>query len=170
MNQELFSKAVMAFVNYSRCKSGLGTVDYHPGLTTAATTHAGWMAGKSTLSHKSTVAGQSTVKARVSKVVKGWRAGSENIGYVYRYRVDEVPMFYTRASQGQCVFTTKSGSVIPPHTYASLAERAVELWLASPSHRKNVLDRKVDRIGTALAFDAKGPNCGTFYMSQEFAG
>jgi uncharacterized protein YkwD len=40
----------------------------------------------------------------------------------------------------------------------------------SPGHRKNILDRNVTRISTAVAFDPKAQYCGRFWLTQNFIG
>ena len=167
-DQLLFSKAVLGHVNFQRCLEGLHGVENHTGLTSAAAVHAGWMAGHSTLSHVSTVSGQSTVTQRVKSVLDDARTGTENIGYVHRYRVDEGQVFYAGAAD--CSFKTASGRKIGSHSYSSLAERIVTLWMNSPGHRRNLLDRNASFSGSALAFDPNAAHCGVYYMSQEFAG
>jgi len=167
-DQHLFSKAVLGHVNFQRCLEGLHGVENHIGLTKAAATHAGWMAGQGTLSHVSTVSGQSTVTQRVKLALGDAKTGAENIGYVHRYRVDEGQVFYAGADD--CSFKTASGREIGSHSYSSLAERIVTLWMNSPEHRRNLLDRNASFSGSALAFDPNAAHCGVYYMSQEFAG
>ncbi|MBV1867281.1 MAG: CAP domain-containing protein [Marinosulfonomonas sp.] len=167
-DQMLFSKAVLGHVNFRRCLEGLHGVQNHSGLTNAAATHAIWMADQSTLSHTSTITGQSTVTQRVKSGFANATTGAENIGFVHRYRVDEGQVFYAQANT--CNFTTGSGHEIERHSYDSLAERIVTLWMNSPEHRRNLFDRDASFSGTALAFDPNAAHCGVYYMSQEFAG
>lgn len=167
-DQNMFSTEVLLQVNYHRCLQGVGPVGGHQGLTDVAATHAEWMAATRKLSHHSTIPGQSDVAARVRVAVTAPRVGSENIGYVHRYRIDEGEPFF--ASGQNCAFTTRAGRAIATHSYASLAKRIVQLWMESPGHRVNVLDRNISVAGTAVAFDDNAPHCGVYYMSQNFAG
>jgi len=51
-----------------------------------------------------------------------------------------------------------------------LANHIVNMWMASPGHRKNILARKSKLTGASLAFDGKSPNCGRYFITQNFAG
>lgn len=105
---------------------------------------------------------------RIKAVVNRPKAGSENIGYVHRYRVDEIDHFFARPQT--CNFVTQAGQTIVQHSYASLAQRIVGLWMNSPSHRVNLLADNVSIVGNAIALDENGPYCGVYYMAQNFAG
>jgi uncharacterized protein YkwD len=168
IDQNLFSAAVLGQVNYHRCVDGQNPIGPHEGLNEVAKNHAIWMATESRLSHASTIAGESTVSARVVLAVASPLSGSENIGYVHRYRVDEGEMFF--AGPDACSFTTKSGIQIRSHSYESMAQRIVDLWMASPGHRQNVLDNRFTVTGSAASYDGNAPYCGVYYLAQDFAG
>ena len=55
------------------------------------------------------------------------------------------------------------------HSYASLARRAVAVWMASPGHRRNILDPALRRVAGAAAIQP-GPHCGRVWLTQTFAG
>jgi len=169
LNQSLFNQAVLSEVNYVRCKAGIGPVKLAGGLINVAGTHAAWMASKSHLSHKSTIRGQSSVKERVLASGLRVRRGSENIGNVPRYQFGGSTRIRIK-SNSRCEFTTTSGKVIAPHSYATLASQIVDMWMNSPGHRKNVLDRHATSVGHAIDFDARASHCGQYYLAQNFAG
>lgn len=164
----LVDRAIRSEVNYYRCKAGLQPLGEAGGLRKVATTHAKWMARARTLTHKSSVSGQKTPKSRLKVSGVRFRAGAENIGVVARYQF-EGAQFRIKSMQS-CHFTTSGGAQIPPHTYASLARHIVQLWMASSGHRRNILDRKMTRLGSGAGFDKTAPNCGKLYVSQTFAG
>lgn len=168
VDQNLFSDAVLAEVNYHRCIGGQQPIDAHMGLNNVAENHASWMATVGQLSHASTIEGEATVAARVKMAVISPAVGSENIGFVHRYRVDEGETFF--AGTDPCTFTTRDGIRIRSHSYQSMAERIVDLWMASPDHRKNVLDHRFSMTGSAASYDGNAPHCGVFYLAQSFAG
>ncbi len=169
INVALVDAAILSELNYQRCKAGRGALSANAGLRDVAATHAKWMARTATVSHKSGVAGQSTLKARMSSSGVKFHAGSENIGMVHRYKIDGGAMFRIRDA-GSCSFATSAGQPIGAHSYGSLARQMVDLWMASSGHRKNILDPKVSMVGSAAAFNANAPHCGQFYLSQNFAG
>jgi uncharacterized protein YkwD len=164
----LLDAAIRVEVNYHRCKAGLAPLKAATGLRRVAETHAKWMAKKGQVTHKSTVAGQATLRARLSTSGVKFKTGAENVGMVHRFQIDGGSFRITDASA--CAFATNAGKPIPAHSYGSLARLAVSLWMASPGHRANILNRNVKLIGSAAGFDASAPWCGQFYLSQNFAG
>jgi len=166
INAALLDAAVLSEVNYYRCRSGLPKLAPSASLRRVAETHAKWMARNMSVTHRSTVGGQSTLKARLSTSGVKFKTGAENIGMVHRYRIDGMSF----RINGQCAFSTYGGKAIPPHTYASLARTMVDYWYHSPGHRANMMNRKVKVMGAGAALNTGAPYCGQFYMSQNFAG
>ncbi|MEE9426966.1 MAG: CAP domain-containing protein [Paracoccaceae bacterium] len=168
-DQTLFNRAVLSEVNFERCRAGLSPLRSSNGLITVAGNHAKWMAKRGALSHQSTVRGQSTVQQRVLASGLNARRGSENIGNLPRFQFGGSRRIQVN-SMSRCEFSTVTGRKIAPHSYASLANQIVDMWMRSKDHRKNVLDRNVNSVGAALGFDTKGSYCGQFFLSQNFAG
>jgi uncharacterized protein YkwD len=169
IDQNLLDAAVRAEVNYHRCRAGLSAVgDAGNGLARMAKTHSAWMASSRTLSHRSTVPGKASLSDRVKASGVKFRTGSENIGMVHRYQIDNRRFKIVNSSS--CQFATFEGQALPAHSYASLARHSVDLWMNSPGHRKNILDRRVTRMSTAVAFDPKSQYCGQFWLTQNFVG
>lgn len=168
IDQSLLDAAVRAEVNYVRCRNGLSVLSpAAQTLVKVAASHSQWMARSRTLSHRSTVSGQASLRDRIRSANIRIRAGSENIGMVHRYQIDG-QSFRILNSQS-CQFATYDGQSLPAHSYASLARHAVSLWMTSSGHRKNILDPKVTRVGTAAAF-GEGQYCGQFWLTQNFVG
>ena len=169
INQTLLNKAILVEVNYHRCRAGLSSVgSAGNGLAKQAMKHSAWMAKTQQLTHRSTVAGSATLKQRVKKAGVKFRTGSENIGMVHRYQIDN--RRFTILDSSACKFASRDGKRLPAHSYASLARHAVNLWMDSPGHRKNILDRNVTRMSSAVAFDPKSKYCGRFWLTQNFIG
>jgi len=169
INQSLLEDAIRVEVNYHRCRAGLAPVgDAGNGLSKQATKHSVWMARSQQLTHRSTVARSATLKQRVKNAGVRFRAGSENIGMVHRYQIDNKR--FKIVNSGACQFSTYEGQSLPAHSYASLARHVVTLWMDSKGHRKNILDRKVNRMSTGIAFDPKAQYCGRFWVTQNFIG
>lgn len=167
IDQNLLDDAIRAEVNYHRCRAGLSNVtDAGNGLAKQAKRHSQWMARSQQLTHRSTVAGAATLKQRVKASGVKFKTGSENIGMVHRYQIDNRRF----KIKGQCQFATYEGKALPAHSYASLARHSVNLWMNSPGHRKNILDRKVKKVSTAVAFDPNAQYCGRFWLTQNFIG
>lgn len=169
INQNLFDDAVRAEVNYHRCRAGLRAVgDAGNGVTKVAQGHSSWMASRQILSHKSTVPGRSSLSQRIKSTGVSFRTGSENIGMVHRYQIDN--RRFQIVDSASCRFQTREGRPLPAHSYASLARHIVQLWMDSPGHRKNILDGRVSKTAVAVAFDPKAQHCGRYWVTQNFIG
>lgn len=169
INQNLLDDAIRVEVNYHRCRAGLPSVgDAGNGMANQAKKHSQWMARTQQLTHRNTIAGSATLKQRVKKAGVKFKTGSENIGMVHRYQIDN--RRFKILSSDSCQFATYEGQSLPAHSYASLARLVVDLWMSSPGHRKNILDRRVKKVSTAVAFDPKAQYCGRFWLTQNFIG
>lgn len=169
INQSLLDDAIRAEVNYHRCRAGRSQLaDAGTGLGRVAQAHSNWMAKTQILSHKSTVPGRASLSQRVKASGVRFRTGAENIGVVHRYQIDNQRFRILNSSA--CQFATYDGQSLDAHSYASLARHAVTLWMNSPGHRKNILDRRVKAISTAVAFDPNAQYCGKFWLTQNFIG
>jgi len=166
INESLLDAAVRVEVNYYRCRAGLRPVRSDSNLRKIAKGHSKWMARASNMTHVSTVSGRRTFGDRMKRSGVRWRAAAENIGMVYRFRLEKQRFFGDAAT---CQFTNSSGQEISPHSYTSLARYIVKLWMNSAGHRHNIMDRRMTKVGTAIALDRKARYCGTFYITQDFA-
>lgn len=167
LNAPLLDAAVLARVNLARCRAGRAALAPAPGLARVAQAQARWLAGEKRLTHDGGPPGLGTLAARLSASGLSYRSGGENIATAAAFRLAGI-----RAYRGSkpCQFRTASGRPIARQSYASLAEEVVTRWLASPGHRRNLLDAGFRYSATAAGFDRGGPFCGTFYLAQLFAG
>ncbi len=169
INQKLLNDAVRAEVNYHRCRAGLSALSSAGSpLTAEARKHSQWMAKRQQLTHRSTVAGRASLKQRIKASGVSFKMGSENIGMVHRYQLDN--QRFKIVDPNQCKFSTMQGQPLPAHSYATLARHIVNLWMNSPGHRKNILDRRAKKVSTAVAFDPRSQYCGRFWLTQNFIG
>lgn len=169
IDQSLLDSAIRVEVNFHRCRAGLGKVgDVGTNLSNQAQKHSQWMAKTQQLTHRSTVAGAATLRDRFKRAGVQFRTGSENIGMVHRYQIDN--RRFKILDSGNCKFATYEGKPLPAHSYASLARHAVSLWMNSPGHRRNILDKSVRKVETAVAFDPNAQYCGRFWLTQNFVG
>lgn len=169
IDQSLLDQAIRVEVNFHRCRAGLSRVtDASARLSREAEKHSKWMARTQQLTHRSTVAGAATLSQRVKKAGVRFRTGSENIGMVHRYQIDN--RRFKIIDSNACQFRTNDGQPLPAHSYASLARHVVTLWMNSPGHRKNILDKRVRETTTAVAFDPRAQYCGQYWLTQNFIG
>lgn len=169
IDQRKLNAAILAEVNYLRCRKGLPQLAAQSGLRSVAEGHSKWMARAGRLTHNSNRSGQQTPQQRVVSTGIKLRMGSENIAKVSLYRLDEVGRFRI-VDRSSCQFTTANGERISRHTYASLARYVAGLWYQSSGHRKNMMDGRAKLVGSGAGFDARAGNCGHIYVTQAFAG
>ncbi len=168
LDTALLDAAILVLINYERCRKGRSELTTMPGLQREAAKHSGWMAQANTLTHKSTVNGRRSVQDRVRKSGVRFRRGSENIAMLHLYQVDGLS--FRINSQQACSFSTNSGTPLPRHSYQSLAKSVVSYWMASASHRKNIMEKRITMIGSSAAVNTRGEYCGTVFLTQIFAG
>lgn len=164
----LLNQAILLEVNYTRCRAGLPALKSEIRLTSAAKKHSTWMARNSHLSHRSNMSGQSTPRDRMKRTGLQFKTGSENISRMAFFQLADQPFFVKDA--GKCVFADGKGRQISQHSYATLARAAVKLWVESPKHRVNLMDRRMRVTSTAAAVDTKAQHCGKIYLTQNFLG
>ena len=170
IDQSLLSAAVRVETNFHRCRAGLSKLKEAPkGMSKQSLIHSSWMAKTHNLDHKNTVRGSKSLQQRVKSAgVRKVRAGAENIGMVHRYQIDN--KHFKILNSSACEFSTYEGQPLPAHTYATLARHIVDLWMNSPGHRKNILNKSVKQVTTAVAFDPNAQYCGRYWMTQAFIG
>jgi uncharacterized protein YkwD len=161
----LLNAAVLAEVNYARCRGGRGELSSAgAALIRIAAAHSRWMIRAGDLTHRSNVAGRQTAAERIRAAGLRVRHGAENVGLVSYYQIDGAPF----RIRGDCAFESHAGQPLPPHTYASLARQIVAAAMGSAEHRRNLLDRRVGRTAIGVAFDRHGPYCGRIWFTQDF--
>ncbi len=168
-NQALFNDALIRALSRHRCRAGRRDYGTTSKLVKAAKMQSKNMAKLRKMSHSLPISGQRKLRDRVNRVGIKWRYIAENIALLPRYQfIIDTP--FRIVDRSSCKFAFSSnGQQISQHTYASLAQLAAVQWMASPGHRKNILNRKSKRMGAAIAFDAKAPDCGRFYVAQVFS-
>ena len=168
-NLATFSATVRYYANIERCKLRLTPFTADAGLLNAATVHSTYMAGAQNLTHKSNVRGYRNLKERMRSSNVSMRTAGENIGQNFLYVLGGKSI--SLASRGRCKFTySDTGAAVPQHSYASLASELVRSWMASSQHRKNLTNRRFDRMEASFGFRADDSTCGYIYASQNFAG
>jgi uncharacterized protein YkwD len=168
-NLETFSASVRYYANIERCKRGLTPFSADSGLLNAATVHSNYMADARSLSHKSNVRGYRSLKERMRSSNVSMRIAGENIGQNFLYVLGGKNI--SLASRGRCQFTySDTGAAVPQHSYASLASELVRSWMVSSQHRKNLTNRRFNRMEASFGFTPDESTCGYIYVSQNFAG
>lgn len=170
INANLMSKAILAYTNQARCEAGRSNLKHNRALTEAATIHSIWMGNSRKMVHNSNIRKQRDLGARLKLTGAKFRVtAAENIGKLSRMAFPRGVAFRIKDASS-CQFTWNNGAPINPQTYDSLAREIVGLWMASPSHRANIMIAQVKRHGAMIGFDRKGPHCGDYFVTQVFAG
>ncbi len=166
-DQALFNEAVLYFSNEVRRQHGRAPLRTDPALSRAAADHAINMARLRTHSHVLPVRGQKDLSQRMHRQSLQFRKAAENIAMdkVYRLLGRQISM----SSRGCSFVYDDTREPVPKHTYASLAREVVTRWLASPKHRKSLLNPTYRRLGAGVGVDRDGPACGDLYLVQDFA-
>ncbi len=162
-----FNQAVLHYLNKERCRAGRSALRSDRGLISMAAGHSTGMAKTGVFGHKIPYSGRETMSKRLKRSKVKWKKAAENIAKNYVYALNGRPIQAKVSSQ--CSFKYTNGQPVPKHSYASLAKEAVGQWMGSSGHRRNILDRKFNRVGTAFAVDRRGPLCGNVFLTQNFA-
>ncbi|MEJ2359578.1 MAG: CAP domain-containing protein [Deinococcales bacterium] len=127
--------ALLAATNAARAEHGLGPLTQDEGLARAAREHAAEMAQLDYFSHGSPVAKHDTLQKRLALAGCPLVDVAENIVMLGR-----------------------------PGDARAAGRQAVDDWLHSPPHRKNLLNGAYDRVGFGAARDAQGE----LFVVQDF--
>lgn len=167
LDQNLFNDTVLYYVNIERCNRGLTPLRSDNTLIRATRQHSRHMASNAYISHKSQQSGYRNLQDRLTKAHVKYRIAGENVAKSFVFAFDRRNVGSGRA---QCEFNFASnGRAVPRHTYDTLAKDLVVLWMASPTHRSNILHRDFRRAGATFGVDPDTSFCGTIYAAQNFA-
>lgn len=164
IDQRLLNQAIVAEVNFHRCRAGLRPLSVSSNsLISQAKTHSDWMAKKKKLAHHNSIPGRETPGKRVASAGISYRAAAENLVMVHRFQIDN--RRFKTVNRRQCQFAV-NGRLVRTHSYASMARFAVDLWMASPAHRQNILrpDASITAVGASFVRDKY---CGQFWLTQK---
>ncbi|MEL7153327.1 MAG: CAP domain-containing protein [Pseudomonadota bacterium] len=160
--------AVLVETNRARCSEGRRPLIANAPLQQAAGLHSQDMARLGFFDHASPVPGRETLASRVTQVGFRFQTVAENI-IEARFMAYESGRQYQVIDPVRCAFAYADGQVIPPQTYASLAQEVVRRWLASPGHRANLLNPAIREHGFALAPNRDTSLCGGIFATQVLA-
>jgi uncharacterized protein YkwD len=169
IDHALLSAAVFHETNRRRAEHGRPALGYKEELREAARVQARGMAQRDVVAHRHPAEEKRTPADRLEHV--GLRAAfaAENVGMTFGIRYEEERPFVTREEDGRTVFSyTPGGEPIEPHTYSSFAESLLTGWMASESHRTNVLSPEPEWLGTGHAHGTRPPGMDVFYSVQVF--
>jgi uncharacterized protein YkwD len=145
--------ALFYATNAVRVQHGLAPLAYHPRLEQAAWHYAKRMVERDFMAHVDPYAAALRTpeqRLRAAGVVNAMPA--ENLATYFGIQYREGKRVY-RLAGGKGQFSRMpNGPPIPPHTYRSFAEAAVDSWMSSPGHRANILAETALELGCGAAF------------------
>jgi uncharacterized protein YkwD len=167
----LLDAAVFHETNRHRVENELPSLNFEPVLREAAVVQVRGMIRMQAVSHKHPDADKTTMGDRFELLGIDTDMLAENVAMVFGIRYESGMEVYKRRKESRMVFSEKPGGTpIAPHTYASFSEHLLEEWMASPSHRRNILTKDLRTLGTSSLHDRSALGMDAFYSAQEFAG
>ncbi len=146
-------RAILIETNLQREAHGLEPLGDSEVLENAALGHAQDMVDGDFFSHDSIVRGKETLRQRVRL------AGGEDLQLIGENIATNFGIDYIAGravhvpSQNGGYFGYERGEIIPLHTYRSFARTAVQAWMDSPGHRRNILQPRFRNMGAGVALE-----------------
>jgi len=162
--------AVIFFMtNEIRAQKKLGILSYSAQLEATALMHSKDMVEKDFFSHFNKYDKKKSdpnARARLMGIKNPFL--SENIAETFCLRYKPNKEVYT---SGPGRFSYKpEGELIQPHTYLSLGETLLQMWMSSPEHRKNILSPSALQLGCGVYLykDKKFNDMPTIMATQNY--
>jgi uncharacterized protein YkwD len=169
LNHELLSAAVWHETNRRRREHELERLEHSPAADRAADFQARAMAKDRFVSHSNPEPGHETLEDRLRAAKIKPRFAAENVAMTFAIKYKSGEPVYPREENGPTLFSYEPGGPpIPPHSYASFAETLVQEWMASPGHRKNILDARARRFGFSARPASSEIGMDVLYSVQVF--
>ncbi|GGM89442.1 hypothetical protein GCM10010967_22810 [Dyadobacter beijingensis] len=143
--------AIFHASNEMRRQYGLPAFEYDPGLYLASAGHATSMVYRTFFNHTNPFSPyERTAQRRVELFTKRFKRIGENIGKYQTLVSGEYMVARWEKVENQFEFFNESDNEpCIPYTYAAYARFVVAQWMASPPHRKNLLDSTYTYLGCA---------------------
>lgn len=161
--------AVFFETNRVRVNNNLPTLNYHPILEKVATLHSQQMVIHNFFDHYNRF--DRSLRTPTDRIKK------ENVvnPYIAENIIEEFGIQYnskqkvTPTAPGKFI-TYPGGSLILHHTYLSFAQKAVDNWMHSVPHKKNILSREANSLGcgSQIYFKKDFYDMPMFKVTQNF--
>lgn len=152
---------ILQLTNTERARHGLPPVTHHPAAAAAASQHSRDMAARSYFDHKSKgLLRRSSPAQRMASHGYSPRTSAENIAML--------PIFNSQLVQTSSN-RTRTVTAMDPNGYQRLAQYAMQEWMKSPGHRKNILNGQLTTLGVGAAVGYRG-HAPYVYLTQDFGG
>ena len=169
IDQDLLAAAVFHETNRRRTAQGQPALIYQQSLREAARIQSLAMRSEGAISHKHPEKQKRTLSDRMDFVGLKGRFSAENVAMVFGTQYKSGQRFYIREGNGRRVLShAPNGPPIPPHNYLSFAVSLLDSWMGSPGHRKNILSREAQYLGTESLHARGDDGMDRFYCTQVF--
>lgn len=160
-DQTALCTMIFSMTNTQRAQAGLPPFSHQRALAGAAAQHSADMAKRDYFAHKS--------KGLLRRADPRDRMAT--YGYQPRMSAENIAMIPT--INNQVIQTSSDGSRrvsgADYNTYERLAQYAMQQWMDSPGHRKNILSPQLTSMGVGVAIGFRG-NVPYVYLTQDFGG
>lgn len=170
-NPGWMESAVLIATNQARAAHRLQPVTLHAALQRSAEQTSREQARNGTLSHISRDPERQFLEDRLKQegipLVNVTLA--ENLGVDYILKIANRPFYMD--STGRSPYPVDAGTrkPVPPYTYRQFARTMVSHWMASPGHRKNLLNPRFKWMGVGAVLGSYR-GFESIYVTQHFLG
>jgi uncharacterized protein YkwD len=169
LDQWLFDAAILQAVNAERCRRDIRPLTADPALARSASMHGGDMVVHEFFDHVSPVAGRRSLRERTTLTGANYPRLAENLAAMPLY--DTAGRHVYVLDRENCAFSlTPNGAPLPRLSYAEAADAAVEIWMDSSGHRRNLLSPDLSRHGAGAAIRPDPEKCGELLIVLDLAG
>lgn len=161
--------AIFFVTNEARVKNGLPELKYHRLLEESATAHSKRMVRMGFFNHfdpYNDLLKTPSDRLRFAGIKNAYAA--ENIATPFAIQYMEGFTIYPLDDKNNFFSYSPGGKAIPNHTYLSLAEYVVDLWMKSEGHRANILNPNAKQLGCGIYFYRERNNIPKFMATQNF--
>ncbi len=153
-NSEILNAVLFYLTNEMRVKKKLPELIYSEHLEKSAQLHSVCMVEDDFFDHINPVSDKYKTpndRAKAVGIVNPFLAENIVEGFVLKYKAND-PVYYG----GPGIFRYRPGEdPIRPHTYLSLGESLIDMWMHSPVHKANILSTNALQLGCGSAFFAR---------------
>ena len=170
-DETLLIEALTFCTNCIRSKKKLPLLQLNAPLQIASKKHSDEMARSHYFSHQSPSPANRTLKQRFANenIPLENVAIAENIAVDFVLAISEVPYYIEKTPKGNLYINAKTKLPIKAQSYYAFAKRLTDLWMASPGHRKNMVNPVFTQIGFGVCF-GKYQGLDAIYVTQNFLG
>lgn len=171
LDHALLAAAIFHETNRRRARHDRRPLQYLPELRKAALLQVRGMLKLGSTSHQHPDPDLRMLDQRFGAVGLKPRFMAENVARVFALDYEAGATFHVREEDGETILSHKAdGPPIPVRSYADFARHLLDGWMNSPGHRRNILHKEPDHLGTAALLweEAEGPQPAPFFCAQEF--